>query len=199
MFGIKEDINNIVRKDPSAISKLDVLLNYPGMHAVWAYRLTHWLWSHRWKTLAKVLSTMTRAITNVEIHPGAVIGKRLFIDHGTGTVIGARATIGDDCLIYHGVTIGGARPFDFNLDKPQETDKKTISHARIGNRVIIGAGAKVLGDITVEDDAIIGANSVVLTNIKKGVTAVGSPAKSKNNCLEVSFSHNVSTESLSSA
>ena len=187
MLGIKEDIKNIIEKDPSAIGKLDVFFNYPGMHAIWSYRITHWLWNHRFRVFAKFISTLVRAFTNVEIHPGAKIGKRLFIDHGSGTVIGSRAIIGDDCLIYHGVTIGGSRPFDFNIHQSEAHRIKSSKHATIGNRVIIGAGAKVLGDIKIEDDVIIGANSVVLNNITQGKTVVGSPAKNKDNCVTLSF------------
>ncbi len=198
MLGIREDIKNIVEKDPSAMGKLDVLLNYPGMHAIWSYRINHWLWNHNFKLLAKFFSTITRAFTNVEIHPGAKIGRRLFIDHGTGTVIGSRATIGNDCLIYHGVTIGGARPFDFNIHDSAEKKAKSSKHATIGNRVIIGAGAKVLGDITIEDDVIIGANSVVVKNVTKRQTVVGSPAKSKDNCVTIQFK-NTQTSYVSKA
>ncbi|MDC0534773.1 hypothetical protein OAO18_03075 [Francisellaceae bacterium] len=201
MLGIREDINNIIQKDPSAIGKLDVLLNYPGMHAIWSYRINHWLWNHKFKLMAKFFSTITRAITNVEIHPAAVIGKRLFIDHGTGIVIGSRATIGDDCLVYHGVTVGGARPFDFNIQDSDERKAKSSKHATIGNRVVIGAGAKVLGDIIIGDDVIIGANSVVVKNVTKNQTVIGSPAKSKDNCVTLQFKNNQSshTELVSKA
>ncbi|MFT6835041.1 MAG: serine O-acetyltransferase [Francisellaceae bacterium] len=187
MIGIKEDINLIIVKDPSALNRVDVFLNYPAMHAIWTYRYTHWMWNHKFKTFAKFISTIARAFTGVEIHPGAKIGRRLFIDHGAGTVIGAKATIGDDCLIYHGVTIGGARPFDYDINLMKEERVKYGKHASIGDRVIIGAGAKILGDIIIEDDAVIGANSVVLKNVPKGATAIGSPAKLKNTCVSIKF------------
>ena len=179
MTGIKEDINMIINRDPSALNAVDVLLNYPAMYAVWTYRIAHWLWQRNRRIIAKFLANMARALTNVEIHPGAVIGRRLFIDHGTGTVIGGRARIGDDCLIYHGVTVGGARPFDYRSDQPV-TDADSLAHACLGHRVVAGAGAKILGNITVGNDAVIGANAVVVQNVPEGHMAAGVPARTSS-------------------
>jgi serine O-acetyltransferase len=153
-------------RDPAAETRLDVAVNSPGLHAIWAYRLTHRLWgSTGTRPLARVLSTLTRAVTGVEIHPGARIGRRFFIDHGMGVVIGATAVVGDDVMLYHGVTLGG-----------RSLTRGVKRHPTVGDRVTIGAGARVLGDIEIGDDAQIGANSVVVKPVPAGTVATGIPA-----------------------
>ena len=153
------------RRDPAARSKLEVLLLYQGVHAILFHRVSHWLWQHNCRFLARLNSQIARHCTGIEIHPGAAIGKRLVIDHGMGTVIGETAEIGDDCLIYHGVTLGGTG---------KDVGKR---HPTIGNNVLIGTGAKVLGPIKVGDNSRIAANSVVLKEIPEDSTAVGIPAR----------------------
>ena len=152
---IREDLKTALEKDPAARNKFEIFLTYPGVHAVWNYRIAHWLWRHRIKLLAKVFSNRARRRTGIEIHPAAKIGRRFFIDHGIGVVIGETAEIGDDVMLYHNVTLG-ARRF--------ATGKR---HPTIGNRVVIGAGAKILGPVTVDDDARISYNSVILDNVNK--------------------------------
>jgi serine O-acetyltransferase len=152
---IKEDLETALKRDPAARNKLEVFLTYPGVHAVWNYRISHWLWKHNIKLLARVFSNRARRRTGIEIHPGAEIGRRFFIDHGIGVVIGETAQIGDDVMLYHNVTLG-ARRF--------ATGKR---HPTIGNRVIIGAGAKVLGPVRIADDARVSYNSVVIEDVKK--------------------------------
>src|SRR6266436_7562687 len=160
---ISEHVTSIMERDPAPRSRLEVLLCYPGLHAVWIHRFTHWLYGFRLYLLARLISQWARWMTGIEIHPGAQIGKRLFIDHGMGVVIGETAMIGDDVTIYQGVTLGGTG---------KEKGKR---HPTIGNRVIIGSGAKVLGNITVGDNCRIGAGSVVLRNIPDNSTIVGVP------------------------
>ena len=150
---IKEDLNTAMLRDPAARNKCKVFLTYPGVHAIWNYRISHWLWKHNVKLIARMLSNRARRRTGIEIHPGAEIGKRFFIDHGIGVVIGETTTIGDDVMLYHNVTLG-ARRF--------ATGKR---HPSIGNRVIIGAGAKILGPVTIADDVRIPYNRVVLEDI----------------------------------
>lgn len=162
--GMREDITTALRTDPAARTRLEVLLSYSGLHAVWAHRYSHWLWHHRLKTLARVNAQLSRCVTGIEIHPGATIGRRLFIDHGMGVVIGETAVIGDDVAMYHGVTLGG---------KGSRTGKR---HPTIEDGVVIGAGAQVLGDITVGARSTIGANAVVVHDVPSGATAVGIPA-----------------------
>jgi serine O-acetyltransferase len=152
---IKEDLETALKRDPAARNKLEVFLTYPGVHAVWNYRISHWLWKHGIKLLARIFSNRARRRTGIEIHPGAEIGRRFFIDHGIGVVIGETAQIGDDVMLYHNVTLG-ARRF--------ATGKR---HPTIGNRVIIGAGAKVLGPVRIADDARVSYNSVVIEDVKK--------------------------------
>lgn len=159
------NLGRIVENDPAARSKLEVLLLYPCIHVEIAHRLSHFLYKHKWFFLARLISQIARFFTGIEIHPGATIGKGLCIDHGMGVVIGETAEIGDDVLIYHGVTLGGT-----GKDKGKR-------HPTIGNGVVIGAGAKVLGPIKVGDNAKIGANAVVVTDVPEGATAVGIPAK----------------------
>ncbi|WP_297981284.1 serine O-acetyltransferase EpsC [uncultured Oscillibacter sp.] len=153
------------RRDPAARSKLEILLLYPGVHAVFYHRVAHWLYCHKLKFPARCVSQWSRFWTGIEIHPGAQIGRRLVIDHGCGIVIGETAEIGDDCLIYHGVTLGGTG---------KDQGKR---HPTIGNNVLISCGAKVLGPFKVGDNARIAANAVVLTGVPEGATAVGIPAK----------------------
>ena len=159
------NLGRIVENDPAARSKLEVLLLYPCIHVEIAHRLSHFLYKHKWFFLARLISQIARFFTGIEIHPGATIGKGLCIDHGMGVVIGETAEIGDDVLIYHGVTLGGT-----GKDKGKR-------HPTIGNGVVIGAGAKVLGPIKVGDNAKIGANAVVVKDVPEGATAVGIPAK----------------------
>ena len=152
---IKEDLETALKRDPAARNKLEVFLTYPGVHAVWNYRISHWLWKHDIKLLARIFSNRARRRTGIEIHPGAEIGRRFFIDHGIGVVIGETTQIGDDVMLYHNVTLG-ARRF--------ATGKR---HPTIGNRVIIGAGAKILGPVNIADDARVSYNSVVIEDVKK--------------------------------
>jgi serine O-acetyltransferase len=162
---LKEDLDCVFGRDPAARSRIEVLLTYPGLHAILGHRLAHWLWRRGWCFAARWLAYMTRLLTNVDIHPGATIGRRFFIDHGAGVVIGETAEVGDDCTLYHGVTLGGT------------TWNKGKRHPTLGNAVVIGAGAKILGAITVGDGARIGANSVVVKEIPVGRTAIGIPAR----------------------
>lgn len=162
---LKYDLNRILKEDPAARSKIEVFFLYPCIHALIVYRLAHKLYAHKWFFLARLISQVNRFFTGIEIHPGAKIGRGLFIDHGMGVVIGETAEVGNDVTIYHGVTLGGT-----GKDKGKR-------HPTIGNNVIIGAGAKVLGPITIEDNVKIGANSVVLKDVLINSTAVGIPAK----------------------
>lgn len=150
---IFEDLNNALVRDPAARNRLEVFLAYPGPHAVWGYRLAHWLWNHKFKLLARIWSNGVRTATGIEIHPGATIGRRFFIDHGMGVVIGETAIVGDDVMIYHDVTLG-ARSY-----------KKGKRHPTVGNCVVIGAGARIIGDITIGDSAVIGANTLVTHDV----------------------------------
>lgn len=158
---LDEEINSIRQRDPAARSYLEVLLCYPGLKAVALHRVAHWLWIKNWHLTARILSGIGRFLTGIEIHPGAKIGRCLFIDHGMGVVIGETATIGNNVTLYHGVTLGGT-----------STDK-VKRHPDIGNNVVIGAGAKVLGAIAVGDDARIGANAIVVKPVAEGQTVVG--------------------------
>lgn len=162
--GLNEDVKNVLRNDKAAKSYLEVLLLYPTIHALFAYRIAHFFYGKRLYFLARLISQGARWTTGIEIHPGAKIGKRLFIDHGMGVVIGETATVGNDCILYHGVTLGAT-----DCDAPKR-------HPDLGNGVMVGAGAKVLGPIKIADGAKIGANSVVLQNVPEGATAVGIPA-----------------------
>lgn len=150
---VREDLNTALLRDPAARNKFEVFLTYPGVHAIWNYRISHWLWSHNFKLIARVLSNRARRRTGIEIHPGAEIGRRFFIDHGIGVVIGETTTIGDDVMLYHNVTLGARR---FAHGK---------RHPSIGDRVTIGAGAKILGPVTIADDVRIPYNRVVLEDI----------------------------------
>ena len=160
---ISEHISSIMERDPAPKSRLEVLLCYPGLHAVWIYRFTHRLYNARLYLLARLISQWARWMTGIEIHPGAQIGKRLFIDHGMGVVIGETAVVGDDVTIYQGVTLGGTG---------KERGKR---HPTILNRVVIGTGAQVLGDITVGENSRVGAASVVIDDVPENSTIVGVP------------------------
>ncbi len=162
---MREDIAAVQGKDPAAHSALEVLLCYPGVHALWLHRGAHGLWNAGLRTLARCVSNFSRWITGIEIHPGARIGRRVFIDHGMGVVIGETAEVGDDCTIYQGVTLGGT-----SLDRGKR-------HPTLGRDVIVGAGAKVLGPFMVGDGARIGSNSVVIKEVPAGATALGIPAR----------------------
>ena len=167
MFRIlKEDIQTVFAKDPAARSTLEVLSCYPGLHALWLHRIAHSLWQHKFRLLARLLSHLGRFLTGIEIHPGANIGRRFFIDHGAGVVIGETSDIGDEVLIYQGVVLGGT------------TTEKKKRHPTVGNNVVIGAGAIALGPITIGDDAHIGSGSVVIKSVPPGVTVVGVPGRS---------------------
>ncbi|SFC94379.1 serine O-acetyltransferase EpsC [Clostridium uliginosum] len=159
------DLERVLINDPAAKSKIEVLLLYPCIHAIIAYRIDHFLYKHKRFFLARLISQLSRFFTGIEIHPGAKIGKGLFIDHGMGVVIGETAEVGDNVTLYHGVTLGGT-----GKDKGKR-------HPTVGNEVMIGAGAKVLGPINIGDNSKIGANAVVVHDVPAGATAVGSPAK----------------------
>ncbi len=160
---VQEDVAAVFESDPAARSYLEVLFCYPGLHAVWAQHATHWLWQHRFRFLARFGSQVARLLTGIEIHPGAQIGRRLFIDHGMSVVIGETSIVGDDVTLYQGVTLGGTG---------KEKGKR---HPTIGNRVTIGSGAKILGNITVGDNCRVGAGSVVLRSVPPNSTIVGVP------------------------
>jgi serine O-acetyltransferase len=163
---LREDIAVVFDRDPAARSTWEVLTCYPGLHALTGHRwLAHPLWRWGWRWLARWLSHWSRWFTGIEIHPGAIIGRRVFIDHGMGVVIGETAEIGDDCTLYHGVTLGGVKW------------EKTKRHPTLGRSVVVGAGAKILGPLFVGDGAKIGSNAVVVRDVPAGATAVGIPAR----------------------
>ncbi|MBF0184698.1 MAG: serine O-acetyltransferase [Magnetococcales bacterium] len=161
----REDLQAVFHRDPAARTVLEVLICYPGMHALLGYRLTHWLWEHRFRFTARFLSQFFRFISGIEIHPGAKIGKGFFIDHGMGVVIGETAEIGDNVTMYHGVTLGGT-----SWDKGKR-------HPTLGDNVIVGAGAKILGPITIGANARVGSNAVVVKDVPPGSTVVGIPGR----------------------
>ncbi len=163
--GILRDVQSVKKRDPAARSTLEIVLCYPGLHAVWGHRVTHWLWHRNARLAARVIAEGVRKLTGVEIHPAAVLGDGVFIDHATGVVIGETAEVGNDVTIYQGVTLGGT-----NLDPVKR-------HPTVGDRVIIGAGAKVLGAITIGADSRIGANSVVVKSVPPGSVVVGVPGQ----------------------
>lgn len=162
---LKKDIDNVFRKDPAAKNSIEVILCYPGLHAVWFHRVAHWLYTKKEYVLARCVSQISKFITGIEIHPGASIGPDFFIDHGSGVVIGETAEIGTDCLIYQGVVLGGT-----SLDKKKR-------HPTLGDNVVVGAGAIVLGPVKLGDNSRVGAGAVVINDIPEGSTAVGVPAK----------------------
>ncbi len=165
MCKLREDIKTVFNKDPAARSVPEVIFCYPGLHALWLHRISHFLWQHRLRFLARLLSHISRSCTGIEIHPGAKIGRRFFIDHGSGVVIGETAEIGNDVLIYQGVVLGGT------------TLEKKKRHPTIGNGVVIGSGAIALGAITIGDGARIGSGSVVIKSVPPGATVVGVPGR----------------------
>ncbi len=162
---LREDIATVMEKDPAARSRLEVLLCYPGVHALFIHRIAHGFWRSGLVLPARWLSHLARFLTGIEMHPGASVGRRVFIDHGMGVVVGETAVIGDDCTIYQGVTLGGTA-----LNRAKR-------HPTLGRGVVVGAGAKVLGPFTVGDGARIGSNSVVIKEVPAGATAVGTPAR----------------------
>ena len=176
---LKEDVKTVFQKDPAARSWLEVVICYPGLHAIWSHRVAHYLWKHKLHFLARLLSHITRFFTGIEIHPGATIGRRFFIDHGMGIVIGETTEIGNDVLLHKGVVLGGT-----SLEKKKR-------HPTLGNNIIVGSNAIIMGAITIGDNARIGAASVVTHNVPANTTAVGIPARvsvgaTKNDidCLE---------------
>lgn len=175
---ISEDIRTVFKKDPAARSLAEVLLCYPGLHAVWLHRPAHWLWRRGLYFPARLLSHFARLLTGIEIHPGATIGRRFFIDHGMGVVIGETAEIGDDVLLYQGVTLGGV-----SLEHKKR-------HPTLGDGVVVGAGASVLGAIKIGDRARIGAGSVVLQEVPPGTTVFGVPAHSGRAAQGGQLDHN---------
>ncbi len=162
---IRYDLDSALQRDPAARSKLEVALLYPGLHAVWIHRISHGLWRRGVKLPARWLSQLARGLTGIEIHPGATIGRGLFIDHGMGVVIGETAEVGDDVTLYHGVTLGGT-----SLARGKR-------HPTLGNRVTVGAGAKILGNITIGEDSRIGANAVVVKSVPENSVVVGVPGQ----------------------
>ncbi len=162
---LREDMKTVFAKDPAARNSLEVIFCYPGLHALWLHRIAHFLWRHKLRLTGRLLSQLSRGFTGIEIHPGATIGRRFFIDHGMGVVIGETSEIGDDVLLYQGVVLGGT------------THEKRKRHPTIGNSVVIGAGATLLGAITIGDGARIGAGSVVVQSVPPGATVVGVPGR----------------------
>lgn len=162
---MREDIRSVFERDPAARTRWEVLTCYPGLHALWGHRVSHWLWTHGLRWLARLNAHLARWVTGIEIHPGARIGRRFFIDHGHGVVIGETTEIGDDCTLYQGVTLGGT---SWNAGK---------RHPTLGNGVVVGAGAKVLGPFRVGDGARVGSNAVVVKAVPDGATVVGIPAR----------------------
>jgi serine O-acetyltransferase len=162
---LREDIRTIKERDPAAKNYVEIFLCYPGLHAIWLHRIAHSLYLSKWYTIARLVSHFSRGFTGIEIHPGAKIGRRLFIDHGMGVVMGETTEIGDDCLIYKGVVLGGT------------TLEKKKRHPTLGNRVIIGSNSTVLGAIAIGDGARIGSGSVVVKPVPSGATVVGVPAR----------------------
>lgn len=162
---MKEDINAAFQNDPAARSKFEVILCYPGVHALWLYRISHYLWKKGWIVLSRFVSHISRFLTGVEIHPAATIGHGVFIDHGMGVVIGETAVVGDGCLIYKGVVLGGT------------TTERTKRHPELGKKVIVGSNACILGNITVGDHVRIGSGSVVIKDVPPYATVVGVPGR----------------------
>src|ERR1700740_3719837 len=165
LTAIRQDIRAAKERDPAVPSTLQIIVAYPGVHAIWGHRSSHWLWNRGARVAARAFAELTRILTGVEIHPGAVLGAGLFIDHATGVVIGETAEVGDNVTIYHGVTLGGSGT---------DTGKR---HPTIGDRVIVGAGAKILGPIKIGDDSRIGANAVVVKEVPSSSVVVGVPGQ----------------------
>ena len=169
---LRENIDAALQRDPAARIALEVFLTSPGVHALAWHRVAHWLWRWEWFLLGRMVSSLARFITGVEIHPGAVMGRRVVIDHGMGVVIGETAIVGDDCLIYHGATLGGNE----QVSRDEVSGRR---HPILGNGVLVGTGATILGPVTIGEGAKIAAMSVVLTDIPAGAVALGIPAKVK--------------------
>ncbi|HTP62951.1 MAG TPA: serine O-acetyltransferase [Burkholderiales bacterium] len=163
---LREDIASVIARDPAARSSWEVLTCYPGLHAIWMHRISHWFWTHGLKWLGRFTSHLGRWLTGIEIHPAVVVGRRVFIDHGMGVVVGETAEIGDDCTIYQGVTLGGTSLY-----------RGAKRHPTLGKGVVVSAGAKVLGGFTVGDGARVGSNAVVLKEVPAGATVVGVPGR----------------------
>ncbi len=191
----KEDIDAYMARDPAAHSRVMIALSYPGLHATWVHRLSRRLWRRNWRLLGRIVSHFGRWLTGIEIHPAAVIGRRLVIDHGMGVVIGETAIVGDDVTLYHDVTLGGIAP---SVDSASQRNVKR--HPTLRNGVIVGSGAQILGPITVCDHARVGANAVVVKDVPEGATAVGVPArivKPKTSCRSDEFAaYGTPTEDL---
>lgn len=185
---LREDVTCILERDPAARSKLEVLTCYPGLHAILAHRLAHRLWTAHFYWLGRFISHLSRMLTGIEIHPGAKIGRRVFIDHGFGVVIGETAEIGDDCTIYQGVTLGGTRLY-----------KGAKRHPTLGKGVVVGAGAQVLGGFLVDDGARIGSNAVVVKPVPAHATAVGNPARVIEKDSEDQATYSATSSATSSA
>lgn len=162
---IAEDIRSVLERDPAARNRVEVLFTYPGIHAVLIHRVSHRVWKAKWFFLARVMSFIGRMVTNIDIHPGAVIGRRFFIDHGAGVVIGETAEVGDDVTLYHGVTLGGT------------SSTRGKRHPTLDDGVLVGAGAKILGPVRIGRGANVGANSVVISDVPPGMTVVGIPGR----------------------
>ncbi|MEW7980350.1 MAG: serine O-acetyltransferase [Candidatus Sedimenticola endophacoides] len=162
---IREDIDCVFQRDPAAGSRLEIITTYPGVHAIMLYRFANWLWQRGWRYFPRLISYIGRIWTSIDIHPGATIGRRFFIDHGAGVVIGETAEVGDDVTLYHGVTLGGV------------SWSKGKRHPTLGDHVVIGAGAKILGPITIGKHVRVGANSVVISPVPEGKSVVGIPGK----------------------
>lgn len=178
LFHIREDVNSIFSRDPAARGFWSVMLHYPGLHAIWLHRLSHRLWKSRWHGIARFISNFARWMTGIEIHPGATIGRRVFIDHGMGVVIGETANVGDDCTLYHGVTLGGT---SWNAGK---------RHPTLGPQVVVGAGAKILGPLTVGKNARVGSNAVVVKDVPADATVIGIPGRIVSRAEDKSSSGN---------
>ena len=172
---IREDIHAFFQRDPAARTTLEVLTCYPGLHAIWLHRIAHFFWRTGSGTFARFISHVNRFLTGIEIHPGAVIGRRFFIDHGMGVVIGETSEIGDDVLLYQGVVLGGT-----SLEKKKR-------HPTLGDKVLVGTGAKILGPVKVGDGAMIGAGSVVVRNVPSGATVFGIPGRVVEEHRKIAF------------
>ena len=175
------EIDTIIARDPAARSRLEVVLCYPSLHSLLFYRFTHWLWQRKFYLLARFISNLARIMTGIEIHPGAQIGKDLFIDHGMGVVIGETSVIGDQVTLYQGVTLGGISP-----SEKSDAQRSVKRHPTVEDNVIVGSGAQILGDIVIGTGARVGANAVVTRNVEPHTTVVGVPAKPSNIVFNIS-------------
>ena len=175
-------LNSIIKRDPAARDKLSIILTYPGVKAVFFHHLAHKIWNYKFFLIARIISQFSRFLTGIEIHPGAKIGKNLFIDHGMGVVIGESSEIGNDVTLYHGVTLGGISPSEHS-----ENQRNSKRHPTLMNNVIVGSGAQVLGPINIGRCARIGANTVVLKDVPAHATMVGNPAKNISTNKDSSF------------